>query len=50
VYGIKVGITAVHAAMAAIGFTHKKKRSTRRNATRSGSQGSANDSSPSSRS
>ena len=32
--GIKVSIAAVYYAMVAIGFTHKKKRSTRKSATR----------------
>jgi transposase len=35
--GITVSISSVYYAMVAIGFTHKKKRSTRRNATASAS-------------
>jgi transposase len=44
--GITVGITAMYGAMVAVGFTHKKKRSTRRSATPSASANSATRSLP----
>jgi transposase len=46
--GIEASITAVHHAMRAIGFTHKKRPSTRRNATPSASSSSEKASSRSS--
>jgi transposase len=48
--GISVSIASVHYAMRAIGFTHKKRPSTRRSATPNASAGSARPSSRSSRS
>jgi transposase len=47
--GVTVSISSVYYAMVAIGFTHKKKRSTRRSATASASDPSARPSLRSSR-